>query len=126
MAVTTGTLGGTGRVLGAVTVSPGATLQGGDGVTTTGILTLVANPTLGSGSNIALTLGAANAHSTLALATGGFNGFNLNQNFVLGNLQSGTFDNIITGVAAGINVSGWTITGLTPGSYYVHGRRGQY
>ncbi len=109
VSLTGGTLGGAGRVLGKVTVGSGAILQGGDGAAT-GMLTLAVSPTLSSGSIIGLTLGSGGTHSTLALAAGSFNGFNANQSFVLGNLQTGTYDNIITGVAANIVTTGWTIT----------------
>ena len=101
-------LGGTGNILGAVTVASGAILQGGAGAAS-GTLTLASTPVLSSGSVIGLTLGTIGTHSSLALPAG-FNAFQANQSFTLAGLQSGTYDGIITGVAAGITTSGWTIT----------------
>lgn len=103
-------LGGTGTVNGAVTVGTGATLQGGAG-TASGALTLASTLTLNSGSILAVTLDASGAHSTITYASGGFNGFNANQMWMLGGTpQVGFYDNVFTGVISGIDTTGWTVT----------------
>ena len=104
--INAGTLGGTGAISGAVTVTSGAILQGGAG-TVSGALTLVTVPTLNAGSILQLTLDGSLNHSTLALPAGS-NPFNANQAFnFTGTPVDGTYASIITGVATGINTSGW-------------------
>jgi hypothetical protein len=105
-------LGGTGTIGGAVTVSSGANLLGGTGSAASGTLTLANNLTLNSGSIIELALGASGAHSTLA-RTGGTWTFDATQAFTFINLgvTPGTYDNIITGLAADpLSEANWTIT----------------
>ena len=106
----TGTLGGTGTVGGTVTVNSGGTIRGGTGTATSGALTVNNTLTLNSNSVIQLALGAAGAHSTLAL--GGSVTFQLNQqfNFIDLGAQTTTYDNIITGVTTPVATGGWTIT----------------
>jgi len=106
------TLGGTGTIGGAVTVNSGAALLGGTGTAASGTLTLASNLTLNSGSIIELALGPAGAHSTLA-RTGGAWTFDATQAFTFIDLgaTTGTYDNIITGLAANPgSESNWTIT----------------
>ena len=108
------TLGGTGTIGGAVTVNSGAKLLGGTGSAASGTLTLANNLTLNSGSIIELALGATSgAHSTLARTGVGTWTFNATQAFTLIDLgvTIGTYDNIITGLAANPgSESNWTIT----------------
>lgn len=91
------TLGGTG-IVGAVTVNSGAILQGGDGLSASDDLSSGGNVSLNDGSIIKLTLGAANAHSSLT-RTGGTWAFDNDQAFTFIGTQAGTFDNIIAGLA---------------------------
>jgi ABC-type uncharacterized transport system permease subunit len=65
---------------------------------------------MNTSSIIELTLGATGTHSTLAL-TGTYS-FQLDQTFTFINAgaTTGTYDNIITGVALTGDASGWTVT----------------
>jgi hypothetical protein len=103
-------LGGTGTIGGAVTVNSGANLLGGTGSAASGTLTLANNLTLNSGSIIELALGASGVHSTLA-RTGGTWTFGATQAFTFLDLgaTTGTYDNIITGLAADPGAGSWTI-----------------
>ena len=91
------TLGGTGTVA-AVTVNSGAILQGGDGLSASDDLSSGGNVSLNNGSIIKLTLGAANAHSSLTRTAGTW-AFDNDQSFTFIGTQAGTFDNIIAGLA---------------------------
>lgn len=91
------TLGGTG-IVGAVTVNSGAILQGGDGLSASDDLSSGGNVSLNNGSIIKLTLGAANAHSSLTRTAGTW-AFDNDQAFTFIGTQAGTFDNIIAGLA---------------------------
>ena len=91
------TLGGTG-IVGAVTVNSGAILQGGDGLSASDDLSSGGNVSLNNGSIIKLTLGAANAHSSLTRTAGTW-AFDNDQSFTFIGTQAGTFDNIIAGLA---------------------------
>jgi autotransporter-associated beta strand protein len=105
-------LGGTGIISGAVTINSGAILEAGTG-STGQTLTLSGNLTMNSGSIIELALGPSFTHSTLA-RTGGTWSFQSNQAFTFINLgaTTGTYDNIITGLASDPGTeSTWTITG---------------
>ena len=105
-----GTLGGIGTVAGPVVVTSGAVLQGGDG-STSGALTLTGNLTLNMGSVIQLALDVDGAHSSLARAGNGTWSFADNQAFAFLNAQTGTYDGIITGLAADPGgEGGWTVT----------------
>ncbi|WP_165920122.1 beta strand repeat-containing protein [Chthoniobacter flavus] len=110
-------IGGTGTIFGA-TIESGATLLGGNGTTATGTLTSSSDVSLASNSIIQLTLGGSGAHSSLA-RTGGNWVFDSNQefSFTLAGANTGTYDNIITGLTgteAGLsNIANWTI--VTPG-----------
>ena len=94
----TATLGGTGTV-GAVTVGATAFLQGGDGVAASGALKSTGPVTLGDGSVIRLTLGAASSHSSL-IRTGGTWAFDPTaQQFQFNTgANAGFYFNIITGL----------------------------
>jgi fibronectin-binding autotransporter adhesin len=112
--INAGTLGGTGSLTGsAVTVVGSAALQGGNGTTASGAFSVNGNVNLQDASIIKLTVGAGNTHSTLA-RTGGTWVFDDNQAFTLFNAQSGTYDNIITGLTgteAGLaSIGTWTVT----------------
>ena len=102
-------LGGTGTINGAVTINSGAAILGGIG-STGQTLTLANNLTLGSSSIIELALGAAGAHSTIA-RTGGTWSFQTAQQFAIVDLgaTTGTYSNIITGLASDPGTSSWTI-----------------
>ena len=104
-------LGGTGRISGNVTINSGAILLGGTGTSTSGTLTLAGSLTLNSNSVIELALGPSGAHSTLARTGSGTWTFQSNQMFNFADLgaQPGTYDNIITGLAASVNTAGWQI-----------------
>ena len=103
----TATLGGTGTVAGSTSVS--GTLRGGDG--TTGTSLTVGNLTMNSGSVIQLALGPSFSHSTLAL-TGNYAFQGTQQfNFIeLSGVTTGTYENIITGLATDPGANNWTIT----------------
>ena len=102
-------LGGTGRIMGAVTVNANAILQGGDGTTGT-TLTLNGALTLTDNSVVQLALGPSGAHSTLARTGSGTWTFDSNQAFNFTNGQTGSYDNIITGLASDPGTeSMWTI-----------------
>ena len=105
-------LGGTGAV-GAVTVNSGAALQGGDGVTASGALTTAGNVSLNDGSIIKLTLGTGLTNSRLAI-TGGtwtFDPVGGDQlfSFIDAGATTGTYTNLITGLAADPGTTGWLI-----------------
>ena len=114
-------LGGSGTIGGAITVNSAAAILGGNGTTGT-TLTVASNLTLTSGSIVELALGPSLTHSTLA-RTGGTWSFQTNQQFTFINLgaTTGTYDNIITGLAANPGVSSWTITnsGFTRFSFFM-------
>jgi autotransporter-associated beta strand protein len=110
------TLGGAGTISGAVTISnvvssPGAILEGGTG-STGQTLTLANSLTLGTNSIIELALGPSLTHSTLARTGTGTWSFQSAQTFTFINLgaTTGTYEDIITGLASNPGVSGWTIT----------------
>lgn len=108
-----GILGGTGFITlnsgNSVTVAAGAALLGGDGVLASGTLTINNDVTLADGSSILLTLGAAGTHSSLARAGGNWT-FDFDQIFFfLGDLEAGTYANIITGLDSDPGVTNWTV-----------------
>lgn len=105
------TLGGTGSIAGPITVSSGAVLSAGNGIAPADDLVSSGGFTLGDGSTIQLTLGGGGAHSTLA-RTGGTTIFDTDQAFAFidAGAQAGTYDNIITGLAADPITTAWTIT----------------
>src|SRR5262249_7662734 len=104
------TLGGTGTIGGAVTVASGANLLGGTGAAASGTLTLANNLTMNSRSIIELALGPSGAHSTIA-RSGGTWSFQTAQQFGFADLgaTTGTYSNIITGLASNPGTSSWTI-----------------
>ena len=112
-------LGGTGAISGAVTVNANSRLQGGDGTTGT-TLSLGGALTLADNSIVQLALGASGAHSTLARTGSGTWTFDNNQAFTFIDLgaTTGSYDNIITGLASDpgttadwiIMNAGWTGT----------------
>jgi autotransporter-associated beta strand protein len=104
-------LGGTGTINGTVTINSGAHLLGGSGSTASGSLTLNNNLTLNSGSIITLALGGSFAHSTLVRTGSGTWSFQSNQafNFIDLGATTGTYDNIITGLASNPGTGSWTI-----------------
>jgi autotransporter-associated beta strand protein len=104
-------LGGTGTIGGAVTVNSGAKLRGGTGAAASGSLTLSNNLTLNSGSIIELALGGSFTHSTLARSGSGTWTFQSNQafNFIDLGATTGTYQNIITGLASDPGTGSWTI-----------------
>jgi len=106
-------LGGTGKITGAVTINANAAILGGSGTTgATQKLTLSNNLTLTSNSIVELALGPSLAHSTLARAGGTWT-FASTQKFTFLDLgaTTGTYDNIITGLASNPGTEGsWTIT----------------
>ena len=122
-----GTLGGLGKVNGAVTAQSNGTVLAGDGSTGT-TLTLASDLTMGANSVITLALGDAGAHSTLA-RTGGTWTFDANQSFTALDLSSleanDTFDNVITGLAAdpGTTAS-WHFTNAITGVFTYDGSGG--
>ena len=108
-------LGGTGTIGGAITVNSAAAILGGTGAAASGTLTVANNLTLNSGSIIELALGASGAHSTLARTAGTWT-FDATQAFTFIDLgaQTGTYDNIITGLAGDPGTeANWTI--MNPG-----------
>jgi len=111
------TLGGTGNITGAVTVAAGGILQGGDTGVASDDLTLAGALTLGDNSVIKLTLGEGLTHSSLARTGANAWTFDLNQSFSFGTegtVALGTYENIITGLAADPGTVGtWTI--VNPG-----------
>jgi len=111
-------LGGTGTINGAVTISnvassPGAILEAGTG-STGQTLTLAGSLTLGTNSIIELALGPSLTHSTLARTGIGAWSFQSAQKFTFilnPGTTTGTYNNIITGLAADPGTEGsWTIT----------------
>jgi fibronectin-binding autotransporter adhesin len=103
-------LGGTGTIGGPVSVVSGAILEGGVG-TATGALTLNSSLTLATGSIIELTLGTSGASSSLARTGSGTWTFASAQKFTLLSATPGTYDDIITGLAADPgSESAWTFT----------------
>jgi autotransporter-associated beta strand protein len=107
------TLEGTGTIFGSVSIaSSGAILEAGTG-STGQTLTMRGAVTMGSGSIIALALGASGAHSTLAIGAGGSIAFQSAQKFNIINLgvtNGSTFTGLITGIGADPGTeSGWTI-----------------
>jgi autotransporter-associated beta strand protein len=105
-------LGGTGTINGTVTINSGAAILGGTGTTgATQKLTASNNLTLSSGSIIELALGAGGAHSTLA-RIGGTWSFQTAQQFTFIDLgaTTGTYQDIITGLASNPGTGSWTIT----------------
>jgi autotransporter-associated beta strand protein len=109
--VTGGTLGGNGTVSAPVLIGSGGNLLGGDGVAAADDLAINGDLTMGLGSNIQLALGSALAHSSLT-RLGGTWSFQPTQafNFIDAGVVLGTYDNIISGLAADPIVAGWTIT----------------
>jgi autotransporter-associated beta strand protein len=107
------TLEGTGTIFGSVSIaSNGAILEAGTG-STSQTLTMRGAVTMGSGSIIALALGASGAHSTLAIGAGGSISFQSAQKFNiidLGVTSGSTYTGLITGIGANPGTeSGWTI-----------------
>jgi hypothetical protein len=105
-------LGGSGAISGPVTVNSDTILLGGDATMPGGALKIGGDVTFNSGSKIALVLGAAGAHSSVA-RTGGTWIFAPNQQFTFLDVgaQPGFYDNIITGLAADPgDTASWTIT----------------
>jgi autotransporter-associated beta strand protein len=107
-------LEGTGTVYGSVSIaSNGAILEAGTG-STGQTLTMRGAVTMGSGSVIALALGASSAHSTLAIGVGGSISFQSLQKFNiidLGVTSGSTYNGLITGIGSNPGTeSGWTIT----------------
>jgi hypothetical protein len=104
-------IGGTGTINGAVTINSGAAILGGTGATASGTLTVANSLTMSSGSVIELALGPSGAHSTLA-RTGGTWSFQTAQQFSFVDLgaTTGTYNNIITGLASNPGTGSWTIT----------------
>jgi autotransporter-associated beta strand protein len=120
-------LGGTGTIGSAVTVNSGAAILGGTGTSASGTLSVSSSLTLNSGSIIELALGPSLTHSTLArTGSGGMRTwtFQSNQQFTFIDVgaTTGTYQNIITGLASNTTVSGWTINnpGMT-GSFSFDG-----
>lgn len=112
---TSGTvLGGTGTISGAVTVNANAKLQGGNGTTGT-TLTLSGALTLADDSIIQLALGPSFTHSTLARTGSGLWSFDPIDNdqafsFIDLGATTGTYQDIITGLASDPDTDFWTIT----------------
>jgi autotransporter-associated beta strand protein len=106
------TLGGTGKIDGTVTINSGAKILGGTGASASGTLTVNNSLTLNSGSIIELALAGSGAHSTLAHTGAGSISFQSSQMFTFIDLgaTTGSYDNIITGVATSGVTTGWTIT----------------
>src|SRR5207244_2382623 len=107
------TLEGTGTIFGSVSIaSNGAILEAGTG-STSQTLTMRGAVTMGSGSIIALALGASGAHSTLAIGAGGSISFQSLQKFNiidLGVTAGSTYTGLIAGIGADPGTeSGWTI-----------------
>lgn len=115
-----GTLGGSGTISEIVSMAGNtASLMAGDG--TTGTTLTLSNPTTtGSGAvnfsapgaTLIFALGAGGTHSTLARTGGGLWTFTGNQNVTFLDLgaTAGTYDNIITGLAADPGMALWNIT----------------
>ena len=120
----TATLGGTGTV-GAVTVAATAFLQGGDGVAASGALRSSGPVTLGNGTIIRLTLGAASSHSSL-IRTGGTWAFDATaQGFLFNSgAAAGFYANIIsglTGAETGLSdIPNWTVNPEYAGSSFFY------
>src|SRR5207237_5302400 len=97
------TLEGTCTISGSVAIaSNGAVLEAGTG-STGQTLTMRGAVTMGSGSIIALALGASGAHSTLAIGAGGSVSFQSLQKFNiidLGVASGSTYTGLITGIGA--------------------------
>ena len=107
------TLEGTGTIFGSVSIaSSGAILEAGTG-STGQTLTMRGAVTMGSGSIIALALGASGAHSTLAIGAGGSISFQSLQKFNvidLGVTAGSTYTGLITGIGSDPGTeSSWTI-----------------
>ncbi len=107
------TFEGTGTIFGSVSIaSSGAILEAGTG-STGQTLTMRGAVTMGSGSIIALALGASGAHSTLAIGAGGSISFQSAQTFNiidLGVIPGSTYTGLITGIGADPGTeSSWTI-----------------
>src|SRR5205814_7178629 len=107
-------LEGTGTIFGSANIaSSGAILEAGTG-STGQTLTMRGAITMGSGSIIAIALGASSAHSTLAIGPGGSIVFQSLQKFNiidLGVTDGSTYNGLITGIGADPGTeSGWTIT----------------
>jgi autotransporter-associated beta strand protein len=106
-------LEGTGTINGSVSIaSSGAILEAGTG-STGQTLTMKGAVTMGSGSVIALALGASSAHSTLAIGVGGSISFQSLQKFNiidLGVTSGSTYNGLVTGIGSDPGTeSGWTI-----------------
>jgi autotransporter-associated beta strand protein len=104
-------LSGTGTINGATTISSGATLRAGDGIFASGALTLGGDLVLSDNSVIQLALGTALTHSSLARTGSGLWAFDNNQAFSLidAGATVGTYDNIISGLAADPGTASWAI-----------------
>ena len=92
-------LGGSGTVSGNVTVNGFARIQGGNGTTGTS-LKISGSLTLADNSIVQLALGPTGTHSTLARTGTGSWVFDSDQAFNFTNVQAGSYDNIITGLAS--------------------------
>lgn len=102
-------LGGSGLINRAVHVQQNGILIAGTG-SPGETLAIDSDLTLASGSIIALALGEAGEHSTLA-RQGGVWLFDAGQSFLVTDLgaQAGLYTGIVTGLTADTDVSGWTI-----------------
>ncbi len=117
-AVTVGngaTLLGTGTIDAMTTVSAGGILVAGDGVYATASLTLAGGVnTSASSSVIQFVIGGANI-SNLALSSSSSNTFGSNQIIDFANIATGTYDNLITGLASDPGTEGsWVLDGNDP------------
>src|SRR5206468_10368115 len=106
-------LEGTATTFGSVSIaSSGAILEAGTG-STGQTLTMRGAVTMGSGSIIALALGASGAHSTLAIGAGGSISFQSLQKFNiidLGVTAGSTYNGLITGIGSDPGIeSSWKI-----------------
>ncbi len=103
------TLGGTGTLASAVTLTSGSTLLAGTGANGE-TFTLNGGLTANAGSILSLGLGAGGAHGTLAL--GGTVTLDVNQKFQFvdnGAVAGTTYNNIVTGIGAGTDVSSFSV-----------------
>jgi len=114
------TLGGTGRIAPGtgtkLTLQSGAVLLGGLGEDSTGTLTIQGGVDFLSNSVIKLVLGPDNAHSSIARTGTGVWSFQADQLFtfdLLDGADTGTYAGILTGIAAGTDVSGWRVSPST-------------
>jgi len=109
--VSAGAFGGNGTSSGTVSVLDGATLHAGAGAAAA--LSIAGDLTMAAGSVISLGLGSsASAHGTLARTGAGTWQFAPQQAFRfldLGAAPGITYPGILTGLAPGLDVSGWSV-----------------